>query len=235
MKKYVYELHLHTVQGSKCGKSTGAEHVRRYASLGYTGIVVTDHFFNGNCAVPPDLPWEEQIRLFAKGYEDAKTEGDKIGLQVWFGYEFQCKTNGWNHYPTYGISPETLIAHPEITSMRVKEYVDWVHSQGGYVTHAHPFRLPGSAVIELAKEVDAVEILNANRPDEENDLAEGYAKLFSLPAIYGSDCHSVKQIRRGAISSDVKFENVDQMFAAIKAGEIENGIVTAPIIEETTA
>ena len=232
MKKYVYELHLHTVQTSKCGKSTGAEHVRRYAELGYAGIVVTDHFFNGNCAVPPDLPWEEKVRLFEKGYDDAKEECYKIGMQVWFGYEFQCKTNGWNHYPTYGISPEKLIEHPEINSMDVKEYVDWVHSEGGYVTHAHPFRLPGSAVIQLPKEVDAVEILNANRPDEENDLAKGYAALFGLPAVYGSDCHSIKQIRRGAISSDVRFKTVDDMFRAIKAGEIENVIVTAPKIKE---
>ena len=228
MKKYVYELHLHTVQGSKCGKSTGAEHVRRYADLGYTGIVVTDHFFNGNCAVSPDLPWDEKIRLFAKGYEDAKEEGDKIGFNVWFGFEFQY---GWNHYLTYNISPETLIAHPEIMDMQLKEYVRWVKSEGGYVIHAHPFRLPGSTIIELDQEVDSIEVLNANRPDEESDMALGYAKLFGLPTVYGSDCHNIKQIKRGAISSDVKFETIDEMFAAIKAGETENGIVTAPEIE----
>ena len=225
MKKHLYELHLHTVQGSKCGKSTGAEHVRRYADLGYTGVIVTDHFFNGNCAVPEELPWDERVRLFAKGYEDAKEEGDKLGLSVWFGLEFQY---GWNHYLTYGITPETLIAHPEIMDMPLKDYVRWVKSEGGYVIHAHPFRLPGSTIIELDQEVDAVEILNANRPDEESNLARDYAQLFGLPATYGSDCHNIKQIRRGAVSSDVKFENIDQMFSAIKAGETENGIVMAP-------
>ena len=77
-----------------------------------------------------------------------------------------------------------------------------------------------------------VEIVNANRPDEENDLAAGYAKLFGLPTVYGSDCHNIKQIRRGAISSDVKFETIDQMFAANKAGETENVIITAPELLE---
>ena len=86
-------------------------------------------------------------------------------------------------------------------------------------------------MLELPQEVDAVEIVNANRPDEENDLAAGYAKLFGLPTVYGSDCHSIKQIRRGAISSDVKFETIDQMFAAIKSGETENEIIMAPEIE----
>ena len=229
MKKYVYELHLHTVQGSKCGISTGAEHVRRYADLGYAGVIVTDHFFNGNCAVPPELSWDEKIRLFVKGYEDAKQEGDKLGLTVWFGFEFQF---GGNHYLTYGITPETLIAHPEIMDMSVKKYVRWVKSEGGYVTHAHPFRLPGSSVLELSQEVDAVEILNASRPDEENDVARDYANLFGIPAVYGSDCHNIKQIRRGAVSSDVRFETIDQMFQAIKAGETENGVVMAPEIAE---
>ncbi|MBO4284523.1 MAG: PHP domain-containing protein [Clostridia bacterium] len=227
MKKYVYELHLHTAQSSKCGISTGAEHVHRYADLGYTGVIVTDHFFNGNCTVPPELPWDEKIRLFAKGYEDAKEEGDKIGMTVWFGFEFQF---GGNHYLTYGITPETLIAHPEIMDMSVKQYVRWVKSEGGYVTHAHPFRLPGSSVLKLCQEVDAVEILNASRPDEENGPARDYANLFGIPAVYGSDCHNIKQKRRGAVSSNVKFENIDQMFAAIKAGKTENGIVMAPEI-----
>ena len=50
--------------------------------------------------------------------------------------------------------------------------------------------------------------------------------------MYGSDCHNIKQIRRGAISSDVKFETVDEMFAAIKAGETENVIIMAPELPE---
>ena len=229
MKKYVYELHLHTVQGSKCGISTGSEHVRRCADLGYSGLIVTDHFFNGNCTVPPELPWDEKVRLFAKGYEDAKQEGDKIGMTVWFGFEFQF---GGNHYPTYGITPETLIAHPEIMDMSVKQYVSWVKSEGGYVTHAHPFRLPGSSVLRFCQEVDAVEILNTSRPDEENVLARDYATLFGIPSVYGSDCHNIKQIRRGSISSDEKFETIDQLFAAIKAGETENVIITAPELPE---
>ena len=68
---YLYETHLHTAQASACGRSSGAEHVRYYQSLGYTGIFVTDHFFGGNTCVPRDLPWEERIDLFCRGYEDA--------------------------------------------------------------------------------------------------------------------------------------------------------------------
>ena len=49
---YKYETPLHTAETSKCGKSGGAEMARHFAGLGYTGIFVTDHFFNGNTTVP---------------------------------------------------------------------------------------------------------------------------------------------------------------------------------------
>ena len=34
------------------------------------------------------LDWEQQVDLFMRGYESAKEEGDKLGLDVFFGWEF---------------------------------------------------------------------------------------------------------------------------------------------------
>ena len=56
---YKYETHLHTKEASACASSTGAEMARAYQAAGYAGIIVTDHFFNGNTAVPANLPWEK--------------------------------------------------------------------------------------------------------------------------------------------------------------------------------
>ena len=39
---YRYETHLHTCQGSACGRSTGREHVRFYKEMGYKRM---DSFF----------------------------------------------------------------------------------------------------------------------------------------------------------------------------------------------
>ena len=61
-KLYLYETHMHTSQSSACAVSTGAQMARAYKEAGYTGIFVTDHFFNGNCAVPKFLPWKERVR-----------------------------------------------------------------------------------------------------------------------------------------------------------------------------
>lgn len=58
---FLYETHLHTCLASACGISTGKEHVRYYKDLGFTGIMMTDHFFGGNTRIPKDRPWEERI------------------------------------------------------------------------------------------------------------------------------------------------------------------------------
>ena len=49
---YLYETHLHTTAASACAKSTGSEYISFYKELGFDGIIVTDHFFNGTSAVP---------------------------------------------------------------------------------------------------------------------------------------------------------------------------------------
>ena len=83
---YRYETHLHTCQSSRCGRSTGAEHARYYKELGYTGIIVTDHFFGGNTAASRKGPWERRVREFCAGYHDAREEGERIGLDVFFAW-----------------------------------------------------------------------------------------------------------------------------------------------------
>ena len=72
---FLYETHMHTCQGSACGKSTGKEHARFYKERGFTGIIMTDHFFGGNTAVDRRLRWEERVDLFWRGFEEAKETG----------------------------------------------------------------------------------------------------------------------------------------------------------------
>ena len=86
-QRYVYETHMHTSEASACAGSTGTQMARAYKAAGYTGIIVTDHFFYGNTSVDRSLPWEEWVRRFCLGYEHAKAEGDRIGLTVFLGWE----------------------------------------------------------------------------------------------------------------------------------------------------
>ena len=44
---YSYEIHCHTAETSRCGKSAAADMVAAYHRKGFAGVVITDHFVNG--------------------------------------------------------------------------------------------------------------------------------------------------------------------------------------------
>ena len=185
---YRYETHMHTCQSSACGKSTGAEHARRYKELGYDGIFITDHFFRGNCAVPRDLPWEEWVRRFCKGYEDAKAEGDRIGLQVFFAWEESIDGDDWL---VYGLPPEWLLAHPEIARCTRQEQLTLAHADGGCVVQAHPFRQRDyiRRILLGPQFCDAAEVANQGNQPLDDVCALRYARTYGLHMTCGSDNH----------------------------------------------
>jgi hypothetical protein len=104
--KYLYETHLHTVYSSACGVSKGSEYIRYYKEMGYTGIIVTDHFYNGNTAVPRNLPWKEWVKQFCRGYEEARNEGERQGLDVFL--ELYCGKEKYDFLPYFHCNPLSL-------------------------------------------------------------------------------------------------------------------------------
>lgn len=225
-KGYLYETHMHTAEGSACAHSSGAQMARAYKAAGYTGIIVTDHFFYGNTAVNRGLPWEEWVEQFCLGYTHAKEEGDRIGLQVFFGWE--AGYDG-TEFLVYGLDKEWLLLHPEIRDATVEEQFALVHAGGGLISHAHPFReedyIP---CIRLFPEyVDAVEGVNAMHTSRSshahknplfNEQALAYAKKHDLPVTAGSDQHTTDMIGGGMLFSR-RLSDVQDFICAVLARE----------------
>lgn len=225
-KTYFYETHLHTKEASACANNTAEELVYAYKNAGYTGIMVTDHFYRGNCAIPREMPWEDWVEAYCKGYENAKTAGDKIGLQVFFGWE---ESHQGTDFLIYGLEKEWLKKHPEIKDVTIAEQYKLVHDAGGMVIHAHPYReawyIPE---IRLYPEfVDGVEIFNAShygknvREDGRTmyDIqAAEYAAKYDLPCTGGSDIHSVNLLY-GGIELERKLTDVKDYIRAVLAKE----------------
>lgn len=189
---YLYETHLHTSQSSACGKSLGKAYIKKYIDLGYQGIIVTDHFYHGNCSVDRHLPWMEWVNRFCQGYEDAANQGEKLGLQVFFGWE---ENFDGDEYLVYGLDKQWLLAHPEVIRWSRLDQYQQVRKAGGCVVQAHPFRqreyIP---TIHLSTGcVDGVEAYNAGNDPGWDALAVAYAKKLGLPMTAGSDIHHVDQ------------------------------------------
>ncbi len=186
---YLYETHLHTCQGSACGTSTGREHARYYKEIGYQGIIVTDHFFGGNTAVPRNLPWKQRIELFCSGYEDALAEGQRIGLDVFFGWE---QGYGDDEYLIYGLDKQWLLNHPEVEFWTRREQLEGVHKADGCVVQAHPFRMRSYYMryIRLGlRYCDGIEAANGGNTHLQDAAAYRYGQEFQLPMTAGSDNH----------------------------------------------
>ena len=197
-----YETHLHTAECSRCARATAEEQVRYYKNEGFDGICVTDHFLGGNTTVPPELPWQLKIERFCRGWELAAEAGEKLGLKVFFGWEY---ADQGSDFLTYGLDKAWLLQMEDFIRMSITDYLDFVRREGAWVVHAHPFRedfyIPRIQL--MPRQVDAVEAVNANRKDFENERAAEYARNYGLPVINGSDNHhAAKQKRLCGIETD---------------------------------
>ncbi len=192
--KYIYETHLHTNVGSKCGSTSPEDYIKPYIDLGYTGIIVTDHFFNGNCAIDRSLPWRVQVDNFVSGYERAYEAGLKEGLDVFFGFETRL---GNDEYLVYGLDKTWLYEHPEIVTATRAEQYRLVRDGGGAVVQAHPCRerayQDGIDVYPWC--ADAAEGYNLGNSRYEDSRSLQYIKKYNLCCTAGSDVHNVEMFK----------------------------------------
>jgi len=220
--EYIYkvETHLHTSQASACAVNTGAEMARASKRDGYCAIFVTDHFFNGNTAIrSKHYSWDEKITLFTGGYEDAKKEGEKIGIDVYFGFEYN---NNGAEFLVYNYSADKLMEYPGIMTDGIERVLTNIKNGGGFIIHAHPFRNeyyiqnPGRIYPDY---VDAVEVINThNRRKEENARALEYAEKYGLIKFGGSDSHSA-HFQEGGMLFPKKPESVKDVTDMARRGE----------------
>ncbi len=216
---YKYETHMHTKEGSACGRSTAVEMVRAYKEAGYTGIFVTDHFFNGNCAVDRNLPWQEKVELFCKGYENAKKEGEHMGLDVFFGFEYGVEGAD---FLVYNLDKQWLLEHSDVDRWEPRAAFKAMHEDGGFIVHAHPFRERDyiNHIHLFPRDVDGVEVVNGGQLLEPwmNERANIYAMMYDLPKTAGSDAHNAAALPGCGVESMNRLETAADYLEQMKAG-----------------
>lgn len=216
---YKYETHMHSSEVSTCGIKTAKEQVRVYKQKGYTGIILTDHFVNGYTNCPRNSSWRDKMIFFASGYENAKKEGEKCGLDVFFGLEY---TILGSDFLTYGLDLDFLIAHPDIDKLPIEKYSEIVRQNGGFIAQAHPFREDPWVANPFPVHhslLDAVEVFNTNMRDTWNEEAMEFADLHKLPKQAGSDSHGHSGRFISGVELDKKADSIFDIINAIKNSE----------------
>ncbi|MCL1842266.1 MAG: PHP domain-containing protein [Defluviitaleaceae bacterium] len=216
---YLYETHMHTYPSSACAAVTPEQQVKFYKSKGYAGIIITDHFLNGNTGCPHGLSWEKKINFFYDGYRRAKKAGEKNELDVFFGMEYGI--SGLD-FLVYGISLEFLLENPGFDKLGLKNFSAKVRDAGGYIAQAHPFRQgfwipsPGAVSPEF---IDGIEVYNASMPESVNRPALAYAKRHNLAKQAGSDSHDTYALKPSGISLQKRAESIFDIISVLKAGQ----------------
>lgn len=218
---YKYELHMHTSEGSACGRSGGADLVDFYIKNGYRGAVVTDHFYHGNTRPDRELAWNDYVDEYLKGYEAAKEAAKGRDFDVFFGIEE--KLEYWDEYLVLGITPDFLRAHPELRELSGKDFFTFMHKAGAFIIHAHPYRerayMRAKTVMLRPSDVDAIEAYNCGNTPECNRRGYEYAKKTGLPMTGGSDRHEAAGELFSGIELPFRVRSIEELISAIRAGK----------------
>ena len=91
----------------------------------------------------------------------------------------------------FGLDKKWYLEHPEIENMKKSEELPFLIEAGAFVVHAHPFR--DAAYIDhirlFPRGTQAVEVINANKSDFENKMADIYAENYGFYKTAGTDNH----------------------------------------------
>ena len=214
---YRYETHCHTLYASACSSLDAETMVALYLANGYDGIVVTDHFFNGNTAISPSLGWKERVGAFYGAYMNVRKEGEKRGLKVFFGFEYSYSGTD---FLAYGMGPDFLCRHPEMMALSVKSWLAFAKKSGALCIQAHPYREADyiDHIRLFPSDTDGMETVNAARDERCNRLADILADEYSLLKTGGSALHSVRQPLLSGVETEERMDSLPDLMRAIRSG-----------------
>lgn len=221
-----YEMHVHTSECDKVAQCSGAQIVNLYREAGYSGLVITDHYFSlFKKWFKDELCSKSHTRFierYLKGYYAARNEGEKTGVTVLCGAEVRLD-NCINDYLIYGLEENDFYELPFLSSLKsVDELVNALPDYA-LVVQAHPFR--DNMVVSTPDVFWGIEGYNNGTDKFRNEMAKTYANHYGKAITSGSDFHNIKQLAKGGIATDRKIYTSRDLTDVLKSGDyllIEN-------------
>ncbi len=214
---YKYEMHIHTLLSG--GGSDIREHIDALVKKGYSGMVVTNHFYNGDTRIDKSLSWQDFVDAYRQDYLYGLEYAKKIDFDLLFGLEEHIG-NG-QEILIYGVSPDFIASHPELKTASAEEYAEVVHSGGGLVYQAHPYRDRDYIIcpfpLDCLDKLDGIEVYNACNYPEWNESARQLAESRGLACVGGSDGHSTQSAGNSGIATSERIRTNQDLVQVLKS------------------
>ena len=212
---YKYELHCHTGCTSRCGRVEPERIVELYKNVGYSGIVVTDHY--SPMTFTPNWSPQKQVDFYLNGYRRMKKAAGE-DFTVLLGMELRHYATA-NDYLIYGITEEFIQGAGNLMMKGADKMREFCDENGFLLFQAHPFR-PFITRCN-PKYLDGVEVYNGKTPKRENERAKKWARESSKLMVSGSDFHTEAHLARGGIISEAPIKNNSQLLEILKSQSFE--------------
>ena len=217
---YKYEMHLHTCPCSGGGEDIRA-HIDDLLAKGYSGMVVTNHFYYGDTRIDRELPWEKFVDAYWQDYLYGLEYAKGKDFDLLFGLEEHVGDG--QEILIYGITADLIAAHPELKRASAEKYAEIVHAAGGLVYQAHPYRdrsyINRPYPLDCLDKLDGIEVYNAANDPAWNAQAEELAKKLGLACVGGSDAHWIGTAGRSGIASKERLKTNEDLVRVLKSGE----------------
>ncbi len=230
---FKYDLHLHTSESSACGNNTVGEMMKKLKSEGFSGAVLTNHFFFGNTCINRNQPWAQFVSEYCRPYYEAQKEAAQLDFDLLFGLEENY--GGGKEFLVYGITPEFLAERPQLLlwnntdspycTERLKLWYDEVKAAGGVLVLAHPFRERGyisdTYWLPDLSLCDGVELYNFCNTHDDNARAQVFASRSDMILTAGSDLHTVNFKGGAGIKVESRIRDEKALAEVLKSQNFE--------------
>lgn len=215
MKEYLTELHLHTKESSSCSEIIAQDMIKAYQAKRYSTIVITDHCSKNKMNSLGYRSWKEKIDYVYQGFELAKKQGNKQGMNILLGVEVTLQITD-SHYLIYGMDREFLYQNENIYAYSLEQLYHLCQKNDYLLVQAHPFRDD----IQLAPldKIDGIEVYNGCQNEvSRNEKALEYGNNTNKILTSGSDFHRMEDLARGGIITEIEIRNSKQLVEILRS------------------
>ncbi len=203
------ETHCHTLYGSWCALTDAETIVKRYLEEGYSGLIVTNHYYKSAFDTYKGESKKEKLDFYFSLYENVKEIGRKQGLKVFLGSEVFVENK--NDYLLFGFDKKMFYDNKPLFELSQKELFRLAEKNNCFFAQAHPFR-KGVSTVGDPEYMHGVEIFNGHyHHANNNDLATEFCNKHNLIGLSGTDFHDPDQPITAGIYLPDNIENERQL------------------------